>query len=71
MITFETPVTVTLTVAQWLDIQVALGEAWASFDKTGFPYLAGEALTSKRLLAAQAQHAIDAAVATYEASQAA
>lgn len=71
MITFETPVTVTLTVSQWLNIQVALGEAWNSFKSDGFPMLAADTMRTKHVLVAQTQSAIDAAVATYDAEQAA
>jgi hypothetical protein len=58
---FDQPLTVTLTTAQWLDVQVALSDAWSHNESHGFPHIAHENIALKRLLAAQTRTAIDAA----------
>jgi hypothetical protein len=57
---FDQPLTVTLTTAQWLDVQVALSDAW-SHNEHRFPCIARENIALKHVLAAQTRAAIDAA----------
>jgi hypothetical protein len=68
---FDQPLTVTLTTAQWLDVQVALSDAWNHNDTHGFPNTARENVTLKRLIAAQSQAAINAACDEIEQQRAA
>jgi hypothetical protein len=67
---FDQPLTVTLTTAQWLDVQVALSDAW-SHNERHFPCIARENIALKRLLAAQTRAAIDAAAAQVDEMRAA
>jgi hypothetical protein len=58
---FEQPLTITLTVAQWLDVQCALSEAWDHNLRNGYPMCAANIIALKRKIAARSQAAIDAA----------
>jgi len=58
---FEQPLTITLTVSQWLEIQCALSEAWDYNLRSGFPMCAANIIALKRKIAARSQATIDAA----------
>jgi hypothetical protein len=58
---FDQPLSITLTVAQWLDVQCALSEAWDWNLRNEFPMCAANIIALKRKIAARSQAAIDAA----------
>jgi hypothetical protein len=58
---FDQPLTVTLTTAEWLALQIALSDAWEYNLAKNFPVHAAENVALKRAIAAQSQAAINAA----------
>lgn len=60
---FEKPLAVTLTVADWLEVQCALSDAWTHNNEAAFPFIARGIIGLKRRIAAQSQGDIDAAAA--------
>ena len=59
---YDQPFTVTLTVAEWLEVQCALSDAW-THNYPQFPMHARSIIDLKRRIAAQSGAAIDAASA--------
>jgi hypothetical protein len=60
---YDQPLTVTLTVAEWLEVQCALSDAWSHNNDCGFPEHARRIVRLKRRIEAQSGAAIDAASA--------
>lgn len=58
---------VTLTVAEWLEVQCALSDAWSHNEDCGFPEHARRIVRLKQAIAAQSGAAIDAASAQISA----
>jgi hypothetical protein len=60
---YDQPHTATLTVAEWLEVQCALSDAWSHNDDCGFHEHARRIVKLKQAIAAQSGAAIDAASA--------